>query len=149
MKKWWTQENPHIKKVLHLIIIIGALIFVPLSAYQDYSRCERLISECTAVTIGYVDDMYMTRISRTNCTRVIYHYEVNGTRYNAKEEYEGKVTQFSVSQSYPLHYNPDNPIVNYLGDAPSKGIDSRWRIVITIGAIIVAIDLIVNRIRQA
>ena len=146
-KSWWTTENAHIKRVGLTVYVLLAFIFVPLFIYKDHKNSQQLISECTAVTTGYVDDKYTHYRAKSTYTHVAYHYVVGDTQYNMSGEYIGKTPQFSISQSYPLHYDPDTPSKNYLGDTPPSDVSKPWTIFILFGAVLAAIDLIKDEIK--
>lgn len=140
------QGSMRIKKTLALFVIFGTLILVPIHLAREHKEAQRLIEECTAVTTGYVDDKAVKRSSRySRKTLVTYHYDVNGTRYTATEKYKGYASQFNVSESYPLHYSPENPKDNYLGDTPPESSNSKQTGSALIVVIITAICLLIGK----
>lgn len=140
------QGSLRIKKALALFVIFGTLILVPISLAREHKEAQRLIEECTAVTTGYVDDKVIRRSGRhSRYVAVTYHYDVNGTRYTATEKYKGYASQFNISESYPLHYSPENPEDDYLGDTPPESDNSKRTGNALIIVIIIAICLLLGK----
>ncbi len=143
-----TTANPKIVGLF--IFLVGAIFtFVIISVGIESNNLRK---KCTANTTGTVISLEAHTSTRTthsngrtrHRTSTTYHpvytFEVDGTTYQEESDIGTNPASYSVNESVTVHYNPNNPNENYIGD--SEGLS----VVLIIVAVITSLIAIAGAI---
>ena len=102
------------------VYILVFLILIAFFGFKFMVDCNKLINiseKCSDITQGTVISVdYKHRFRAADSMHIVYRYKVENIIYEIDTTYNGSAYGFMQGGTYPVHYDPDEPKVSYIGE---------------------------------
>lgn len=116
------------KKVYATVFIVLAIAF-GIYSYALNKQAVTMEDRCTEIVSGNVISTEYHHARYGSSTYVKYTYTIGNIEYVKTDKYGNGDVSVSRGGAYPVHYNPDDPTVSYIGDDPPKDKTSKWAMI--------------------
>ena len=111
------KADPNGTRKMYILVFLILITFFGFRFMVDRNKSIDISEKCSDITQGTVLSVeYKHRYRSSDLTNIVYRYKVGNAVYEIDTSYRTTTYDFTEGGTYPVHYDPDDPRVSYIGE---------------------------------
>lgn len=111
------KADPNGARKMYILVFLILITFFGFRFMVDRNKSIDISEKCSDITQGTVMSVeYKHRYRSSDLTNIVYRYKVGNVVYEIDTTYRTATYDFTEGGTYPVHYDPDDPRVSYIGE---------------------------------
>lgn len=123
--------DPNGARKVYILVFLILIAFFGFRFISERNKSTAISEKCSDITQGTVISVeYKHRYRSSDLTNIVYRYKVGNVVYEIDTTYNTTTYDFTEGGTYPVHYDPDEPKVSYIGETTPQQSRSDFYIIL-------------------